>query len=79
MIYENSKCILCKIVSINAISIIIESLRLCCRLLAVLIIHISVPNLSISVFVDFQENSYVGIYENNAIIEYRNAVLNFLF
>jgi hypothetical protein len=77
--YENSKCILCKAVSINALSIIIESLMLYCRLLAVLIIHISIPNLSTSVFVDFQENSCGGIYENNAIIEYRNAVLNFLF
>ena len=77
MFYENPKCILSKVISINALNIIIENLMLYCGLLAVLIINISVPSLSTSVFVDFQENTCGGIYENNAVIAYRKAVLNF--
>jgi hypothetical protein len=43
-------------------------------LLAVLRSYSYALSVSTAGFVNFEENSYEGIYGNNAIIEYRNAL-----
>jgi hypothetical protein len=60
-LYKVIKCIFCKVVTISALNTVIDSLVLYFRLLAALINHTSVLNLSPAVYVDFQENSCEGI------------------
>jgi len=63
----------CKVVTIPALNIIIESLALYFRILAVLRSYSYTRSVRTTGFVNFQENSCEGIYGNNAIIKYTNV------
>ena len=73
-LYKLTNCSSCKVVTIPALDIIIEILVLYFTLLAVLRSYSYALSVSTAGFVNFEENSYEGIYGNNAIIEYRNAL-----